>query len=608
MHGVLHSLNGRRKKLMAAAVAAVAIASAAGIFVTQFVEHPQLNVFPGSALAGNTVKIFLGLPPATPMSTFKLYSINYGDGNTTHSINSEHVYSRPGIYTVTATYAWNGQRGESTTHVYVHPSSFTAEPVRLGDTAAYAIHGTLTVYNPFGIATIPFNMSGVNSTLTVDSLFMRLSGNASYAVENGIVTVHDGLGVPHETYVIDADSNMTGKGYVKGTAAGLPVNFTVIVTTGYDAKTFNSINGNYTVKQDAGTSTSISLQIGGKLVRLGGGQMLATDAYANLTGGMPWQNEMLSAIGENGSFVMTASQMSKYSRGFTGDVEMGLNGSYHGFRWSAALFDPSLINPAINVNITSGSSFSEQLKLDSLSAFPLFTNNTFRSVHSGTTVISSSDAARTSVSNGSVPAAAGGVYWREQDRGQYTRWNGSALPMIGTTDGILNITKAYDFALNGTSLGAYIRTAAGARMVSAEYNFTRSSWYMQFGNATGKGYAVTVTSSNGTMTARGLNDTVNMSGVSAFGTNVLTLASAMQIVNGSSPGRYFFSSSGTPEMSSISISSAPYLPQTSVFLPLPPSSTAFAYTFTSATGQTVAVDGTNGQIMFFESGTSFSLL
>ncbi len=598
-------LNCKRKKLIALAVAAIAVASAAGIAVTQFAEHPLLTVSPANALAGNPVRISLDIPLQTHLTSFKLYSIDYGDGNTTHAIHSSHIYGEPGTYHATASFEWNGHMEESTTEVRVHPSSFTAKRLNLGDTASYGVTGTLDAYNPFGIITVPFNASGISTTLSVDSVFMTLRGNSSFSVGNSTVTIPDALGVPQKTYVLSTNSSITGKGYVEGTAAGLPVNLTAVVVMGYAARTFDSVNGNYTVMQEANTSTSVSLQIGGGIVSVGGTGVLSTHAYANLTGGMPWQNSMISAIGDNGSFAMTAAQLSKYAGGFSGNVQMALRGLYHGVRWSADQFNPSLSDPALEINITSGSSFTGHIKLDSLSAFPLFANTSSISSDNGTTISYSTDSARVVCRSGAISAASGGSYGKDNAVGRYILWNGSALPAIGTAGNILNITAAYNFALNNTSLGSYISKANGAEMVSAQYNFSRSSWSMQFGDPAAGGYEVTVVSLNGTLNASGQSASVNLSGGTASGLNVLTLASALQIVNSSSVSSQFFGSGSVAEISSISISAAPYLPMTSPFLPLPTSSSAFAYTFTSMTGYTVTVDGTNGQIMYYESGTSF---
>jgi hypothetical protein len=605
-------VDDRKKKLVAATIAAVAIISAIAIAATQFANHPQLTVFPEEALAGNPVTVSLHLPPppAFSDSSFRLYSINYGDGNTTTHISSTHTYNKPGVYRITASFNWNGQREVSTTDVYVHPSSFSLKQINFDARASYRVQsGTLSTYNPHGIVSIPINKSGVNTTLTIDSIFLHISGNSSFSTGSRTVRISDGLGVQHECYVVRSYSNITGNGYVDGVAAGLPLNFTTMLEIGYTAKTFDGVKGNYTLLQDANTSIHLSLQTGGGLVNVGRNWKLMTDSYDSITGGMLWQNAMFSALVKNGSFKMSSQQMSNYADGFTGSISLGLNGSYHGFHWSTGRFYPSLNNPRLELNVTSGSSLDELLTLDSNSPFPLLMNTTSSAVSNGTTVQLSMDSVRISESNGNNPVSVAGTDGSEANRGNYVVWNaGSVVPVIGTESGVLNITKAYDFALNNTTLGKYIQAAGNAEMMSAEYNFTLASWSMLFGSATQGGYAVRVESVNGSLNASGQTAIVNMSGTSARGTDVLTLASAVQILNSSSMSTYFFNSSGVPEMSTISISPAAYLLQTSPFLPFSPFSSDFAYTFTSMAGYTAAVDGTNGQIIFFESGTSLPLL
>ena len=605
-------VDGRKKKLVAAAIAAVAIVSAVAIAATQFADHPQLTVFPKEALAGNPVTVSLNLPGPRVFSgsSFRLYSINYGDGNTTTRISSTHIYNKPEVYRITASFIWNGQREVSATNVYVYPSSFSLRQINFGAGASYRVQsGTLSTYNPYGIVSIPISRSGVNTTLTIDSVFLHLSGNSSFSTGSSTVSISDGLGVPHECYVVHSYINITGKGYVDGVAAGLPLNFTAVLEIGYSAQTFDGVKGNYTLLQDANTSIHLSLQTGGGLVNVGRNWKPMTDSYDSITGGMLWQNTMFSALEKNGSFSMSNRQMSDYTGGFTGSISLGLNGSYHGFHWSTGRFYPSLNSPMLELNVTSGSSLTELLTLDSNSPFPLLMNITSSAVSNGTTLRFSTDSMRISESNGTGPVSVAGTDGKEANRGNYTMWSaGNAVPAIGTENGILNITTAYDFALNNTSLGKYIRAAGNAEMMSADYNFTLSSWSMLFGSATQGGYAARIESANGSLTASGQTAIVNMSGTSARGTDLLTLASAVQILNSSSMSAYFFNSSGGQEMSTISISHASYILQTSPFLPFSPFSSDFAYTFRSMTGYTAAVDGINGQIMFFESGTSLPVL
>ncbi len=114
----------------------------------------------------------------------------------------------------------------------------------------------------------------------------------------------------------------------------------------------------------------------------------------------------------------------------------------------------------------------------------------------------------------------------------------------------------------------------------------------------GAGYAVLVADSNGTVTASGRNTTVSAAQRTAQGDSIISLDSAIALLNDSSVRNYFFNGS-VPSISRIAYSPSSFLPQLSPFLPPASKGVPLSVSFYAGNSTVASFDCLNGEMMFF---------
>lgn len=590
----------------------LAIATLAGVtVVSQFTVAPSIKLTPSISLAGNPVGISI-VPPGLVLagSFFKLKALTYwplSDPGSAQRIEPldglsvTHVFPVPGTYILEGSYVNGGTAGSITRQLVVLPSNFTAGPLEFGSNASFsASNGSITMSNPYGIFSAPAKAGGVSTTLSILSISMTFGASLETAVSNSAFTARDGLGLAGSVYAVNSTLSVTGHGYVIALAAGFGLNLTASMVMTDSSTLLNSMSGNSTLSQSHSLQAAFAVNYLGGVLNLTTDTTLLVDSYAPLSGGEFW-NMMPSELEDSGTFAMPAKQLQLYERSLPAELSMNLSGNYHGYSWKTGAYRPSLNLSTLAVDFNNGSiNASYSVTLASDSAFPASIALNGMSDVNGTHTALSLSLQRTSVTGGTSAVQAGGVFSPGVPRGNYTHW--TEVPLLQLNDSALmpfSLQSAYAYALNHTSIASYLSSNSNAFLLTASYNFTLESWEVTMGSPAGNMYA---------LSAAYVNESIEVSGRAYSGTgvsppsggDVLTVASAADIVAHSPYASAFLNATGALAPSSVTFElNMPFMPAPSPFLPPPGGYAQYGYLLVSPSGNRVAVDGSNGQLMYF---------
>ncbi len=592
---------GKLLKTIAAVIVLAVIAAGSAAVVSGYLAKPALDISPGTALSGNPVRVTVIFPFGSTAGEFSGLSLNYGDGNSTTLVSSQHTYQKPGVYTITLTYSRNGETGKVTSGVRILPSYYELPAMRYGNSASYAItNGSMKAENPYGIFSGNYTYSGLNLSITVDSINLHLNGTVDISTGNTSVNSTDGMGFTHNSYEIRQTVFLNGSGFAIGFAAGTALNISMSMKARLLIRTFNSAENNAAVSQTVDGSISLSADYEGLSVPMIDNLNLTSLAYGYIGNGTLSQIMELSALSRSGIFQLTGQALTKYVSHVPSVLETGLYGSYGGYGWNATALIPSLNDPMLNLTITGNGSLKRTLTMDELSPYPLVSATSYSFGLNGTNVEFFLGMKRTAFEGGSgyISSAESGIM--ENAGANYTLWKaGSRVPDVSGGLLRLNLTTAYSLAVNGTGLGSFIVANPDAVFINGTYNFTHASWYFVMGNLSdGAGYAVLVADSNGTVTASGRNTTVSAAQRTAQGDGIISLDSAIALLNDSSVRNYFFNGN-MPNISRLSYSPSSFLPQLSPFLPPASQGVPLSVSFYAGNGTVASFDCLNGEMMFF---------
>ncbi len=592
---------GKLLKTIAAVIVLAVIAAGSAAVVSGYLAKPVLEISPGTALSGNPVRVTVIFPFGSTAGEFSGLSLNYGDGNSTTLVSSQHTYQKPGVYTITLTYSRNGETGKVTSGVRILPSYYELPAMRYGDSASYAItNGSMKAENPYGIFSGNYTYSGLNLSITIDSINLHLNGTVDISTGNTSLNSTDGMGFRHNSYEIRQTVFLNGSGFAIGFAAGTALNISMSMKARLLIRTFNSAENNAAVSQTVDGSISLSADYEGLSVPIIDNLNLTSLAYGYIGNGTLSQIMELSALSRSGIFQLTGQALTKYVSHVPSVLETGLYGSYGGYGWNATALIPSLNDPMLNLTITGNGSLKRTLTMDELSPYPLVSATSYSFELNGTNVEFFLGMKRTAFEGGSgyISSAESGIM--ENAGANYTLWKaGSRVPDVSGGLLRLNLTTAYSLAVNGTGLGSFIVANPDAVFINGTYNFTHASWYFVMGNLSdGAGYAVLVADSNGTVTASGRNTTVSAAQRTAQGDGIISLDSAIALLNDSSVRNYFFNGN-MPNISRLSYSPSSFLPQLSPFLPPASQGVPLSVSFYAGNGTVASFDCLNGEMMFF---------
>lgn len=612
-----------RMRLRSFAVAVIIVLSVIGgaVMVSQFIIQPSMKLTPPVALAGNAVGIKIepqGL--LIKGGFFRLQEVTYwpsADPSAAKQVQSIAGLSasltiwKPGSYIVQAKYVNAGSAGSITQQLKILPSNFTIGPLRYGSAASYGPGGgSLLVSNPYGILAVPVSAGEINTTLSVVSIGMHLNPWLNITVSNRSFTATDGLSYLHTVYAVNSTLHLEGTGYVLAIASGLGLNLSASLSLNASSTILNLLSGNSTMEQRTNISYVVSVKYLGGAIDISSGSSSGSDLFAQVSATMAG-NAMFSAIGVNGSFSMTEGQMIKYSRSVPAVLDMNQSGTHNGYTWKAGAYTPSLTLSTLAVGIDESQfNTTYTVTLGSDNALPVsyaasstFTvNGTHASIHllaSNRTLAAGTSDVMDVIS----PAV------QEAARGEYSAWQ--PLPFSQLNDSALiplSLQDAYSYSMNHTTLSSYISSNSNAFISSAGYNFTLQRWTVNFSSPEGNSYTMIVTAGGGVLNASGSAYTGAPSDGPPSG-DLLELASAFALAASSSYSDHFFAVNGTPSLSSVSFELAlPYATPVTPFMPLQQQYSVYAYRLTSGSGAVLAIDCSNGQLMYFTTGAAAGLL
>jgi hypothetical protein len=598
---MVHVPAGKLLKVLAAVIAVALAAAGSAVVASQYLAKPGLSIDPGTALSGNPVRVAVTFPFGTAAGDFRILSLNYGDGNSTALASSEHIYQKPGVYNVTLTYSRNGETGRVASAVRILPSYYLLPAMRYGDSASYSItNGSLTADNPYGIFSGNYTYGGLNASITIDSVRLTVNGTSEVRAGNTSINSADGMGFRHDSYEISQTVSLNGSGFAIGFAAGTALNVSLAMRAALRVTTFCSADNNATVSQTTEGSISLNAGYGGLNVPILGNLSLSALAYGYIGNGTLSQILWLNALSRTGIFSLTSREMARYVSHVPQVLETGLSGSYGGYLWNATAMRPSPGDTTLNITVEENGTFSRTLTMDELSPYPLLSDTAGNFALNGTRVDLHIAMKRTAFADGREATYSVENSNSEYVSAVYSLWNsGSRLPAVSSRLLKLNLSTAYSVAVNATGLGAFLQANPAAVFISGTYNFTQNSWYFTMGNLSdGAGYSARVAYTNGTFTVSGAATAVSVSAGTAQGDSIITLDSAIALLNSSSVRNYFFNGSA-PSIARITYAPSQFLPLFSLFLPPAPPPVPLSIFFYAANGSMAAFDALNGQMMFF---------
>lgn len=603
-----------------AIVVVLVVASSIGgiLFVGQLASTPYIKIAPSVALQGNPVVIEVVPPgPVIKGSFFTLLSVNYypdSDPSAQQQLQNasgltfQHVFGKPGKYTIIAGYKNGGSQGTVKGELTVLPSTFTVGPLRYGSSASYhGSNGTLSLSNPFGIYNMPVDSSGLATNLSIINVAMSLTTSMNVSVSGGTFTVQDSFSQPRKVYSINSSALVTGQGYVNALIGGIGLNLSATLSLETTSTTFNTIADNSTVSQKSNLTADLSVGYTSSALHV---IPASTSTIDSFTQAYAPDKLLFSSLGNNGTFSMPAEQINLYRNSLPSGLAMNLSGTANGYAWKTGVFEPSLSDSRLAINfgpLLYNSTYA--LTLDSLSALPAAYSFSQVSSINGTLTHLSVLLSRYSVVEGGKVVNDTGGHSLPTERGSYMTWLSGALPQVNDSTLLpFPIRDAYDYAINQTNLTLFLARNPGAFLSYASYNYSRSEWSMTFASVNGSAYSLSITR-NGTAETSSPSVSGAPSDLSSpFGSRILTVASAGDIAAGSPYSNYFMNKSGNLSLSTLTfLLRLPYQPAVSPFLPSPVQYADFAYVLTSTAGAVLAIDATNGQLIYLVTGFAQAL-
>lgn len=598
----------------------VVVASVTGVLVVgQLVSTPSINIVPSVALTGNPVTIEIVPPgPVVKGSFFTLLSVSYHPDSNPSDIQQlqnisgltvQHVFSKAGNYTLSASYTNGGNKGSVTAHLTVLPSTFTTGALRYGSSALYqGSNGTFSMSNPFGIFNVPAGSLGTATNLSIINVGMTLTTSLNVSVSNGTMLVEDGLSLARQVYAINSTAHVTGQGYVNALIAGVGLNLSATLSLRASSTTFNSIADNSTVEQKSNLTGELSVGYLGGTIPVVPASSSTVDSFMQV---YSINRLLFASLGNNGTFSMTQQQMNLYRNSLPGEILMNLSGSANGYSWKTGVYEPSLNQSRLAVKfgpLLYNTTYT--ITLDSLSALPAAYSISQASDNNGTLSHLSVLLSRTSLVEGGKVVNSSGGQGAPAEQGKYMMWQSGLPPQLNDSSLLpFSLADAYGYASNETNVSSFLSGNPGAFLSYASYNFSKSEWSMTFYSGKGSAFSLTVTLTGSTVTCTSSFIPATPALPSPFGSRILTVASAADIAAGSQYSNLFLNKSGNLSLSTLTFQlRLPYLPAISPFLPPPVQYADFAYVLTSTSGAALAVDGTNGQLIYLVTGLATAVL
>ncbi len=610
----------RRVRAVAVAAVLIAVAFSGVVLVSQLAGAPSIRLTPQVSLCGNPVSIAI-IPPGAIVkgSFFQLRTITFAPaadpssqvtvGNLT-SLGGKQTFWSPGRYVVSASYVNGGSAGIVSSTLTVLPVNFTLPALRYGSGASYAAYNaSMTISDPYGLYTVPLGGAS-GAELSVISVYLQFSASLNTTVSNSEFQTVDGFSAARDVYAVNSTLHLTGTGYAYVLAGGVGLNLSAAVDISARSDLFNSLAGNSTVGQTDSLAGGLTLSYLGTRLNISSGNGSSLDSFAPSSPAAP-VSLILQSLAPNGTFHMPKLQAQSYASVVPPRLDMNLTGSHGGYGWKAGSYVPSLGTSTLDIVFGQGANASYTITLQSNSSFPASyeidadsaANGVYTQMHA--LFNSTGKAPGTSLVKADEPS------WTPAGpRGNYTDWQSGPLPPINDSSLLtFPIRSAFNYALNSTSLKAYLGSNTNAFVTSATYNFSAPSWSISFASPSGEMFALNVSDIGGKMNASAYAYIGSPPGSSPYGKELLMLHSAYLIAMNSSYASYLEGQSGNLSLSSLSFTfGAAYIPQFSPLLPPPLQHAQFAITLRSSSGALLCIDAGNGQLMYFGNGLFSSLL